>query len=50
MRAFVVIMMPMTLPEVIVAVAIPVIAATVVPLFMSALRKRIRIVTSYNCS
>ena len=47
MRTLVIVMMPMTLRRVIAAVAIPVIAATVVPVFLPVLRKRRRIVTRY---
>ena len=47
-RTLVVMMMSMTLRGVIAAVAIPVIAAIVVPELMSALRKRRRIETSYD--
>ena len=48
MRTLVVMMMSMTLRGVIAAVAIPVIAAIVVPALMSALRKRRRIETRYD--
>ena len=44
----VIVMMPMLFHGGIVAVAISVIAAIVVPLVMSALRKRSRIVTRYD--
>ena len=47
MRTLVIVMIPMTLRGVIAAVAIPVIAAIVAPVFLSALRKRSRIVTRY---
>ena len=47
MRTLVIVMMPMTLRGFIAAVAIPVIAAIVVPVLLSALRKRSRIVTRY---
>nr|BAP69048.1 RxLR effector candidate protein [Hyaloperonospora arabidopsidis Emoy2] len=47
MRKLVIVMMPMTLREVIAAVAIPVIAAIVMPVYLSSLRKRSRIVTRY---
>ena len=48
MRTLVIVMMPMTFHGGIVTVEISVIAAIVVTIFMSALRKRSRIVTSYN--
>ena len=48
MRTLVVMMMSMTLRGVIAAVAIPAIAAIVVPVLMSALRKRRRIETRYD--
>ena len=48
MRILVVMMMSMTLDGVIIAVAIPVIAATVVQVLMSALRKWSRIITPHD--
>ena len=48
MRTFVIATIPMTLHVVIVAVAISVIEAIVVSLLMLALRRRSRIVTSYD--
>ena len=47
-RTLVIVMMPMNLHEYILAVDISVIAAIVVPLFMSALCKRSRIAAFYD--